>query len=63
MAETLRYFDFAYEPQNCWTFKDFNELYFGSDYNPSGIPRLTNLIYLRIYSCFKCLKSKKLCKA
>ncbi len=60
MGETLKYFDFAYEPQKCWTFKDFNELYFGSDYNTSGILRFTNLIYVRIYSCFK---SKKLCKA
>ncbi len=62
MGDTLKLLDFIYEPQKCWTFKEFNELYFGSDYNTSKILRFTNLIYVMVYSCFKCLKSKKLCK-
>jgi hypothetical protein len=53
MGEKLKYFDFVYETQKCWTFKDFHELYFGSNYNTSGILRFTNLIYVRNYSCFK----------
>jgi hypothetical protein len=53
MADKLKYFDFVYEPQNCWDFKDFNESYFGPDYNTSGILRFTNLIYVSNNSCFK----------
>ncbi len=53
MGEKLKYFDFVYKPQNCRDFKDSNELYFGSNYNTSGILRFTNLIYVSNYSCFK----------
>jgi hypothetical protein len=55
MGERYKYFDFAYRPQNCWAFKDRNELYFGSDYNTSGILRFTNLLYVMIYYCSKFL--------
>jgi hypothetical protein len=59
MGDKFKFFDFAYEPQNCWTFKDFNELYFGSNYNTSGVLRFTSLIYVSIYFCFKRLKFEK----
>jgi hypothetical protein len=53
MADKFKYFSNIYETQNCLTFKDFNELYFGSDYNTSGILRFTSLIYVSIYSILK----------
>jgi hypothetical protein len=53
MGEKLKLFDFVYEPQNCWHFKDFNELYFGSNYKTSGILRFTNFLYVSNYSYFK----------
>jgi hypothetical protein len=47
MGEWLRVCNFIWIPSKCWDFTDSEELYFGSDYNASGVLRFTTLIYVR----------------
>jgi len=53
MGDIIEAFDFIWIPQKCWKFRDNEELYFGNDYNNSGLLRFTNFIYVRILTLLK----------
>ncbi len=53
MVDIIRALDFIWIPQKYWEFRDNEELYFGNDYNNSGLLRFTNFIYVRILTLIK----------
>jgi hypothetical protein len=53
MVDIIRALDFIWIPQKYWQFRDNEELYFGNDYNNSGLLRFTNYIYVRILTLIK----------